>query len=314
MKQITAGMAHSTVPTAVFAPSQNTPLFFESERGFGGKRKPSFLVKRKFSLSPNLSPFTLIELLVVIAIIAILAAMLMPALNQARARARTSTCLNNLKSDGQYCSMYLEDNGDWFPFSLFQDLGVSSGNEKLLSWAAYLYAYAGKMGSSAKEVAKYYPVHSNANYGLWRNKFYALSCPENPFLWSDKNMPHNSTQSYCFNYSSNFAIFAMSYGGNKLPARKSSQVRKPSRNFLLTDGWKDRPSGSPLVGMSNTYYTKDGAGLGIGYIHNGSNNTLFADGHAAPILRAGIAAFAYKNQTLASSDAGTPTPAEWLVD
>ena len=43
---------------------QNTPLFFESERGFGGKRKPSFLVKRKFSLSPNLSPFTLIELLV----------------------------------------------------------------------------------------------------------------------------------------------------------------------------------------------------------------------------------------------------------
>ena len=46
---------------------KNTPLFFESERGFGGKRKPSFLVKRKFSLSPKLSPFTLIELLVVIA-------------------------------------------------------------------------------------------------------------------------------------------------------------------------------------------------------------------------------------------------------
>ena len=50
--------------TAGFAQQQNTPLFFESERGFGGKRKPSFLVKRKFSLSPNLSPFTLIELLV----------------------------------------------------------------------------------------------------------------------------------------------------------------------------------------------------------------------------------------------------------
>ena len=200
------GRVQTQPQTACSAPKQNTPLFFESERGFGGKRKPSFLVKRKFSLSPKLSPFTLIELLVVIAIIAILAAMLMPALNQARARARTSTCLNNLKSDGQYCSMYLEDNGDWFPFSLFQDAGVSSGNEKLLSWAAYLYAYAGKMGSSAKEVAQYYPVHSNANYGFWRNKFYALSCPENPFLWSDKNMPHNSTQSYCFNYSSNFAI------------------------------------------------------------------------------------------------------------
>ena len=48
-------------------PSPNTPLFFESERGFGGKRKPSFLVKRKFSLSSKLSPFTLIELLVLTA-------------------------------------------------------------------------------------------------------------------------------------------------------------------------------------------------------------------------------------------------------
>ena len=47
--------------------TQNTPLFFESERGFGGKRKPSFPVKRKFSLSPKLSPFTLIELLVLAA-------------------------------------------------------------------------------------------------------------------------------------------------------------------------------------------------------------------------------------------------------
>ncbi|MBR2910823.1 MAG: hypothetical protein IKC05_04385, partial [Lentisphaeria bacterium] len=61
------GRVRSQAPqnTAGFAQQQNTPLFFESERGFGGKRKPSFLVKRKFSLSPNLSPFTLIELLVV---------------------------------------------------------------------------------------------------------------------------------------------------------------------------------------------------------------------------------------------------------
>ncbi|MBE6393757.1 MAG: hypothetical protein E7044_06855, partial [Lentisphaerae bacterium] len=53
------GRVRSQAPqnTAGFVQQQNTPLFFESERGFGGKRKPSFLVKRKFSLSPNLSPF-----------------------------------------------------------------------------------------------------------------------------------------------------------------------------------------------------------------------------------------------------------------
>jgi prepilin-type processing-associated H-X9-DG protein/prepilin-type N-terminal cleavage/methylation domain-containing protein len=211
--------------------------------------------------------FTLVELLVIIAIIAILAAMLLPALGRARENAKTAACANNLKQLGLAIAMYGEEFGIYPP-------GYTGPSDFTFLLSSYLGATA-------------------LVYGQENQRSRVVECPSRTIKPS----------SLTANYSAHPRVMVHSAYGDT--PRKYGTLLRPTEILLVADAMQF-PDGRALATLVDTAgiladgltantenvvpvgLDMDGITSGVGdlrYRHAGRANLLFADGHLGSIRK-----------------------------
>jgi prepilin-type N-terminal cleavage/methylation domain-containing protein len=213
--------------------------------------------------------FTLIELLVVIAIIAILAAMLLPALAGAKRKAQAIGCLNNGRQLGLATHLYLGDNGDRYP------MGVDIGKTTPTSWS--------DPSAWPLQLMGYLAVTTNAG-----NARTVFVCPSEILTAANgMTFPLSPTGTpFQESFRVNACVFHMITAGKNTSALRSTQIHAPSEILMLGEQEYNARTVQFPPSEWNTYWSgwnsgtgKWGGSAGMNR-HNNAETAVAADGHA----------------------------------
>ena len=218
----------------------------------------------------KMNKFSLIELLITISVIAILAALLLPALSKARGKARDILCSGNLKQLSSYMFLYVEQNNDVIP-AVVSNAGEPSGK-----WQDMLY---GLTAPGEKFVDQYYLLKINSTTWYPKNKVFA--CPASGPCNIQESSRHyginNSGAIYSDGKAYQFGFASHKKGTYDM---KLGRIKSPSRRAAMFDIDRWATWCDPCAQSYGTLRQSGDSGVAVWRHRNGSGlNVSFADGH-----------------------------------